>query len=256
MFFKQTSHPKRKNRYSSGRATTTSKTKQNRIKQTKSSNCNEIPTRESKTVSNKLQLQTKSTTLRKGNSTVLVRTQRETRERKREAERRRARQQAREPREMRERERTRRRLREREGRARTQLVKLRETELKAARNRKRAWSRTTTPLQSRLPTLLLFYSFVWLRLLEALSKNDASFHTVVPVLWCRSTLASQLSWTQLFHFEDIFHFNKIIYILKYSINILSFLQVKTKILDFFFKFIYIYIIYLFIYFWEFQLFWK
>lgn len=87
MFFKQTSHPKRKNRYSSGRATTTSKTKQNRIKQTKSSNCNEIPTRESKMVSNKLQLQTKSTTLRKGNSTVLVRTQRETKRDEGEKER-------------------------------------------------------------------------------------------------------------------------------------------------------------------------
>jgi hypothetical protein len=39
--------------------------KQNKIKQTKSSNSNEIPTRESQTVSNKPQLQTKSTTLGK-----------------------------------------------------------------------------------------------------------------------------------------------------------------------------------------------
>jgi hypothetical protein len=87
MFFKQTSHPKRKNRYSSGRATTTSKTKQNKIKQTKSSNCNEILTRESKTVSNKLQLQTKSTTLGKAIqvfSSGHKERQRETRERKRE----------------------------------------------------------------------------------------------------------------------------------------------------------------------------
>ncbi len=142
MFFKQTSqHP---------------------IKQTKSSNSNEIPTRESKTVSNKLQLQTKSTTPGKTqfkcsrpDTKRMAKTQREsrargrqreTRERAERAERRRARQRARQPREMRERERTRRRLRERERtrrrlrererRARTQLVKFRDTELKAARNRK------------------------------------------------------------------------------------------------------------------------
>ncbi len=179
--------------------------KQNKIKQTKSSNSNEIPTRESKTVSNKLQLQTKSTTPGKTqfkcsrpDTKRMAKTQREsrargrqreTRERAERAERRRARQRARQPREMRERERTRRRLRERERtrrrlrererRARTQLVKFRDTELKAARNRKSEWSRTTTttPLQPRLPTLL-FYSFVWLPLTRGSVQNWCFF--IIP----------------------------------------------------------------------------
>ncbi len=156
MFFKQTSHPVQANVLQTNQPPRASKCSSNKPatpkekaatlpeeqqqppKQTKSSNCNEIPTRESKTVSNKTTTSNQKHNPRKGNSTVLVRTQRETKRDEGEKERRRARQQARDPREMRERERTRRRLREREGRASTQLVKLRESELKAARNRKRA----------------------------------------------------------------------------------------------------------------------
>lgn len=89
--------------------------KQNKIKQTKSSNSNEIPTRESKTVSNKLQLQTQKHNPRKNAIQMfssghkrMAKRQRESRETdgdKERAERRRARQRAREPGEMREHER-------------------------------------------------------------------------------------------------------------------------------------------------------
>jgi hypothetical protein len=87
-FSKQTSYPQKKNRYSSRRATTTSKTKQ-----TKSSNSNEIPTRESKTVSNKLQLQTQKHNPRKNAIQMfssghkrMAKRQRESKDRRRQRE--------------------------------------------------------------------------------------------------------------------------------------------------------------------------
>ncbi len=147
MFFKQTNHPVQANVLQTNQPPQKKKPRlfrksnNNLQNKQKARIATKFQRERAKRFPTKLQLQTKSTTLGKAIqlfSSGHKERQRETRERKRGDERRRARQQARDPREMRERERTRRRLREREGRASTQLVKLRETELKAARNRKRA----------------------------------------------------------------------------------------------------------------------